>query len=745
MLRLIITLTMFLLYVQLRAQGYSLNGDAMASGNNCYTLTPDQSWQNGTVWYESQLNLSEPFSLEFYMSYGSTDDVGADGMVFVLQTVGSAAIGLNGAGMGFQGFDPSFGIEFDTFNNAEIGDITSDHVAFLRDGVVNHFSLDNLAGPVQASANSIDIEDGQEHLVKITWVPDTEILTLYFDCQFRLSTQVDLVNDIFNGNSSVFWGFTGATGLYHNAQTVCLEEYYIGAPDDYAVCSGEEVQLSASGNPAGTFLWSPAVGLNDATSQTPLASPAMTTEYCYTYTDLCNAVTTDCIAVSIETPYPANVGEDTFICDQGTLELNAIDVNINAAITWSTANGNIISGGNTASPLIDAPGDYVIQLTTPLANCISQDEITIVETPLPEITSTSPVLLCPDETASLVVSSPFDEILWETNESTAQIIVDEPGTYNVSVTLNGCSDNLNIIVDLVEMPVIEFGPDATICENDSVVINASIEGIWSNEIVADQITVSSTGNYSFLYVDQGCETGDEIFVQVISLPQVNLGPDQILCPGDTIQLQLSFDADWSNGTSGNSISITYPGEYTASISQAPCISNDHITVLAGEFPLADLGPDIEYCTGKSLTLSALDERNDDYQWSNELDTPSIEVIESGEYGVVATNYCGSVADTIQVIFQDCDYYIFIPNAFTPDGDGINDFWKIETFNVLKIDLSIYNRWGEIIFSTADVNKPWTGGMNGGFFVPDGIYVYRLEFENAFGYSGARTGTVAIVR
>jgi gliding motility-associated-like protein len=746
MYRLIVLLSLYILAIEVWCQDYTLNGDAIATGNNCYSLTPNQAWQNGTVWYQNQLDLNESFSLEFYMSYGAVDGNGADGMVFVLQTVGSTAIGLDGGGMGFQGFDPSLGIEFDTFSNADVGDIAADHVAFLRDGIVNHFSSDNLAGPIQASANSTNIEDGQEHLVKITWQADTEILTLYFDCEERLSEQVDLIGDIFNGNNNVFWGFTGATGFYYNAQSVCLEEYYIGAPQDYTVCLGEQVQLSASGNPAGNFLWSPADGLNNASSQTPIASPSVSMEYCYTYTDLCNSITTGCVLVNIETPYAANAGEDTFICEAGTLELNANGVDPNATLLWSTIDGNIISGDNIANPIIDAPGSYTIELTTPVANCISQDQITISETPLPVITTISPVLFCPGETATLSVTSFYDEILWQTNETTPDIIVNEAGLYNVSVTLDGCSNNVDIAAEMVDVPVVELGPDVTLCEGDNIILDAGIEGQWSNGVIADLIIVSLSGNYSFLYSDQGCEAGDDIMVEVISIPEINLGPDQVLCPYDTLQIQLPFEVNWNTGITGNSIDITSPGVYSASLSEALCISNDQIQVLAGEFPVADLGNDLEYCNGKPLTLSVIDERNDNYQWSNSWDTPAIEVVESGVYSVVTTNFCGSASDTIQVTFLDCDYYIFIPNAFTPDDDGINDFWKIETFNILEIDLTIYNRWGEIIFRTGDANKPWTGGMNGsGFFAPDGVYIYRLEFENAFGYSGTRSGTVAIVR
>ena len=102
------------------AQTYFLNGTATSSGEDCYQLTTTQGNQNGTVWYSEQINLSEPFELNFSMNFGTIDATGADGMVFVLQNVGTNALGEPGGALEFSGFDPSFGIEFDTWQNGQL-------------------------------------------------------------------------------------------------------------------------------------------------------------------------------------------------------------------------------------------------------------------------------------------------------------------------------------------------------------------------------------------------------------------------------------------------------------------------------------------------------------------------------------------------------------------------------------------------------------------------------------------------
>ena len=83
------------------AQAYFLNGTATSSAEDCYQLTTTQGNQNGTVWYGEQINLSEPFELNFSMNFGTIDATGADGMVFVLQNVGTNALGETGGALGF--------------------------------------------------------------------------------------------------------------------------------------------------------------------------------------------------------------------------------------------------------------------------------------------------------------------------------------------------------------------------------------------------------------------------------------------------------------------------------------------------------------------------------------------------------------------------------------------------------------------------------------------------------------------
>ena len=127
-------------------------------------------------------------------------------LFFVLQTVGTKALGAPGGGLGYQGFSPSLGIEFDDYNNSHLGDLANDHIGILKDGEINHNGANSLAGPVNANASGENIEDGKDHLVRIKWDEATKTISVWFDCSLRLTKSYDIVNNIFKGQQQVLLG-----------------------------------------------------------------------------------------------------------------------------------------------------------------------------------------------------------------------------------------------------------------------------------------------------------------------------------------------------------------------------------------------------------------------------------------------------------------------------------------------------------------------------------------------------------
>jgi gliding motility-associated-like protein len=197
---------------------YILNGSATKNSCNCYTLTPAQNTQSGSVWNSNKISLNNTFDFTFNVYLGCQDSSGADGIVFILQPV-STSLGSSGEGMGFEGISPSIGIALDTWQNTNRNDPYYDHVSIQANGNVNH-SFD-LEGPVQAHPLFLNIEDCRWHTFSIKWNATTKYLEVYFDGLFRLGHYEDLVTKYFNNDPMVYWGFTGATGGANNLQQFC--------------------------------------------------------------------------------------------------------------------------------------------------------------------------------------------------------------------------------------------------------------------------------------------------------------------------------------------------------------------------------------------------------------------------------------------------------------------------------------------------------------------------------------------
>jgi hypothetical protein len=347
----------------MQSQIYFLNGDAVAVGEDCYQLTGESNNQNGTVWYAEQIDLLQPFTLQFRMNLGQLDGNGADGMCFVLQTVGTGAIGANGGGMGYLNFGTSLGIEFDTWQNGDYDDPGFDHIAIEKNGDINHNSPNNIAGPVQADVFDQNIEDGEDHIVRIEWDPDLESLRVYFDCVFRLQGDIDLVNTIFQGNSLVYWGFTAATGGAFNNQSVCLQPNILNVGDQVIMCQGMSTTLSVGSSLDGNYLWNPSDYLDDPNSPTPVTSAPQDIIYTVNYVDLCGDTLQQSISVEVAPLEVTVLVPELINCEneEVVVDLNG-NIPLAAGMEIFDNEGNLLfSSTNITNWTTSSPGQYLVQ------------------------------------------------------------------------------------------------------------------------------------------------------------------------------------------------------------------------------------------------------------------------------------------------------------------------------------------------------------------------------------------------
>ncbi|MEL6140637.1 MAG: L-type lectin-domain containing protein [Bacteroidota bacterium] len=209
-------LASFTLSAQSDVKDFRLGASASILNDECIRLTPDLPYASGSAWYEKPIDLSGPFEMVVCLVLGEKDGEGADGIAFVFHP--TMRTGWRGEGMGFSGLAPSLGIEFDTYQNYHLADPEADHLAIMPNGQAYHgFSL---LGPI----NLANLEDGEKHLLRITWDPLKQELRVELDNEERALLKADIINGIFEGNSIVYWGVTAATGRLSNYQDICIKK-----------------------------------------------------------------------------------------------------------------------------------------------------------------------------------------------------------------------------------------------------------------------------------------------------------------------------------------------------------------------------------------------------------------------------------------------------------------------------------------------------------------------------------------
>lgn len=193
-----------------------ISENASKLSDECFQLTEDRLWAGGSIYYPNKIDLHSNFNMELDVFLGCKDEDGADGIVFIFSP--KMAMGREGEGIGFGGVSPSIGIELDTWQNEEIGDPYYDHLAILQNGNINHRY--GLTKAIRLG----NIEDCKNHRLRITWNAPDKRLEVELDGKHIVALQKDIVQEVFDGESEVFWGLTSATGGSSNEHKVCFQK-----------------------------------------------------------------------------------------------------------------------------------------------------------------------------------------------------------------------------------------------------------------------------------------------------------------------------------------------------------------------------------------------------------------------------------------------------------------------------------------------------------------------------------------
>jgi len=191
--------------------------------------------------------------------------------------------------------------------------------------------------------------------------------------------------------------------------------------------------------------------------------------------------------------------------------------------------------------------------------------------------------------------------------------------------------------------------------------------------------------------------GDSVFF--------DLGPDTVFCEGDQLTLDVTTPTAtylWSDGRTEAGRSITQPGFYEVTVTRTDtfCTAGDDLLDRQIRQPKVDLGPDTVLCQGQTAVLQAgFDGADVEWQDGSRADTFLVDA--PGFYQAILTNRCGIDIDDVAIDYEDCRS-AYLPNAFSPNGDGLNDHLRLyENGDVAAIErLQVFSRWGELLFEDA---------------------------------------------
>ena len=337
-----------------------------------------------------------------------------------------------------------------------------------------------------------------------------------------------------------------------------------------------------------------------------------------------------------------------------------------ATYLWST-------GATTQTIIVNSAGTYSVQVTQ--GGCTGNDAINIAVNPLPVVNLGPDATICAGSSITLDAGNVGATYLWSTGATTQTIVVNSAGTYSVQVTQGGCTGNDAINVAVTPLPVVNLGPDATICAGSSITLDAGNVGatyLWSTGATTQTIVVNSAGTYSVQVTQGGCTGNDAINIAVGAALVVDLGPDATICAGSSVTLDagnVGATYLWSTGATTQTIVVNSAGTYSVQVTQGGCTGNDAINVAVTPLPVVNLGPDATICAGSSITLDA-GNVGATYLWSTGATTQTIVVNSAGTYSVQVTQGGCTGNDAINVAVTPLPVVNLGPDATICAGSSI---------------------------------------------------------------------------
>lgn len=510
-------------------------------------------------------------------------------------------------------------------------------------------------------------------------------------------------------------------------------------------CAGGNVILTATSN-TGNYLWT-----GGATTQTISVNAAGS--IVVTSSNACgSAQATQTVGIA---PVPTLTlsSNSISLCSGQTATVQA---NTNTAVTYSWSTG---ASTNTVS--LNAAGNYSVDVFNSCGNASQTVSVSIGTSPTISVSATQ-TLICSGQTTTLSGSGSSGAYSWSNGANTATISVSNSGLYTATVT-NGCGSAVSSIsITSLSAPTVTIStPAATLCAGQSATLTAlnsnGTNFSWSTGDVTNT-TIVNTSGVKTVTVSNACGASTaSISIFTASLPVISVSSNtNIICPNETATLTVtgaSAPYVWSNSSGTGSVVTTTGG--TVSVSNTNICGTATQTINVNVVNLS-AGLSANPTTGTlplEVDFTSNSVGGSSYAWTfgngNTANTQTVSTQtynDAGNYTVyltVSDGICFDM-DSLVITVLNEEGTLYVPNAFTPNGDSINDVFRVGATNIKEFDIIIFDRWGLELYASNDINEGWNGYVNGKV-VSDGTYFFLLKAKDIDNKEIKKQGTVTLFK
>jgi len=560
-----------------------------------------------------------------------------------------------------------------------------------------------------------------------------------------------------------------------NTDTVLVSVHFSGnfiSANDTSTCFGNPITLSATG--AESYSWSPGNVLNDSTIANPTAS--LITSTTFVVTGISQGCTGKDTITVIVNPLPViTASNDSAICFGNSIQLYA-----NGASFFQWQPDSSLDNAQSENPIATPQTTTTYNVIGTDANgCTNSNAVTITVNSLPMITINADTSICSGDTILMIASGalnyqwqPSSELISPLNDSTLAH-PSSTTTFTVSGTdANGCKNSATKKITVHPLPNVNAGNDQQVCANSTAQLSASgaiayswqpTTGLDDPNISDPTATVIATITYTVTGTDvNSCSNKDEVTLNLVPPLNASASHDTTICAGTSAQLFATggVNYNWFPVDGLNDATISNPlaspsstTHYTVFVSDGICYTDTFtVKVSVQNLPTVNAGADASVVTGSPYQMNASASEGS-YEWSPSTGlscstclNPTANPSQTTTYTLTVTDSIGcSASDDVTLTSACSEDAIFIPNAFTPNGNGQNDVLYVRALGNVNLNFfRVYDRWGKIIFETHNLSEGWDGTYNNKPMMP-GAYLYEWEATCGSGDLISKQGNVTLLR